>query len=526
MLAPSGRGLILYQAYDNLYAMTVAGDGVAGIKQHRRDQSSDGVRNMATTSRRGRLKEDLESSTWRRCQDCKAMPSRGQYAWDARVLLGGYILDFTLYQDFSNTPRTLIPLRPNLGVLQIGIKSQGYREPDNYDNESSDDENDDNDVEKDEEDKEEEGASSYGSPLCLPPTPFILLSEDQNPVTIKDVYLTPYSPRFTHLLSSPADYWPGLPPTRQVEFQIDLVPGCWQPVVRKRRRDHFRMCIDYGTLNKLTVKEPLSTTKIYDLFGSAAQGSEYLPNDQTLRLVITNGRFERVDIQRLPEELDMDIMKFQVMQHEEHLKLILELLKKKELYAKLSKYELWIPKVQFLGHVIDSKGIHVDPAKIESIKDWTSPKSPTEIHQFLGLAGYYRRFIEGFSKIAKPMLSLLKKKAIRTEKLELILRMEPIAQMEEWLPLLWLDFMDCNHARTDPLDKLARMYLKEVVTRHGIPVSIICDRDLRFASNFWRSLQNALGTNLDMSTAYHPQQKGQSDGGHFKSEDYVACLLQ
>ncbi|GJX95087.1 putative reverse transcriptase domain-containing protein [Tanacetum coccineum] len=82
-------------------------------------------------------------------------------------------------------------------------------------------------------------------------------------------------------------------------------------------------------------------------------------------------------------------------EHEEHLKLILELLKKEELYAKFSKCEFWIPKVQFLGHVIDSEGIHVDPAKIESIKDWTSPKSPTEIRQFLGLAGYYRRFIEG-----------------------------------------------------------------------------------------------------------------------------------
>ncbi|GKE09984.1 putative reverse transcriptase domain-containing protein [Tanacetum coccineum] len=83
-------------------------------------------------------------------------------------------------------------------------------------------------------------------------------------------------------------------------------------------------------------------------------------------------------------------------EHEEHLKLILELLKKEELYAKFSKCEFWIPKVQFLGHVIDSKGIHVDPAKIESIKDWASPKSPTEIRQFLGLAGYYQRFIEGF----------------------------------------------------------------------------------------------------------------------------------
>ncbi|GJY40139.1 hypothetical protein Tco_0427409 [Tanacetum coccineum] len=68
-------------------------------------------------------------------------------------------------------------------------------------------------------------------------------------------------------------------------------------------------------------------------------------------------------------------------------------------------------KVQFLGHVIDSEGIHVDPAKIESIKDWTSPKSPTEIRQFLGLAGYYRRFIEGFSKIAKPMTKLTQKSA-------------------------------------------------------------------------------------------------------------------
>nr|GFC65770.1 reverse transcriptase domain-containing protein [Tanacetum cinerariifolium] len=64
---------------------------------------------------------------------------------------------------------------------------------------------------------------------------------------------------------------------------------------------------------------------------------------------------------------------------------------------------------------------------------------------------------------------------------------------------------------TDPMDKLARMYLKEVVTRHGIPVSINSDRDPRFASNFWRSLQNALGTRLDMSTAYHPETDGQSE---------------
>nr|GEV07127.1 retrovirus-related Pol polyprotein from transposon TNT 1-94 [Tanacetum cinerariifolium] len=77
-------------------------------------------------------------------------------------------------------------------------------------------------------------------------------------------------------------------------------------------------------------------------------------------------------------------------EHKEHLKAILKLLKKEELYAKFSKCEFWIPKVQFLGHVIDSQGIHVDPAKIKSIKDYASPKTPTKIRQFLGLSGYYR----------------------------------------------------------------------------------------------------------------------------------------
>ncbi|GJU06834.1 putative reverse transcriptase domain-containing protein [Tanacetum coccineum] len=96
-------------------------------------------------------------------------------------------------------------------------------------------------------------------------------------------------------------------------------------------------------------------------------------------------------------------------EHEGHLKLILKLLKKEELYAKFSKYEFWVSKVQILGHVIDSEGIHIDPAKIESIKDWASPKTPTEIRQFLGLAGYYRRFIKGFSKIARPMTKLTQK---------------------------------------------------------------------------------------------------------------------
>ena len=77
-------------------------------------------------------------------------------------------------------------------------------------------------------------------------------------------------------------------------------------------------------------------------------------------------------------------------EHEHHLRIILELLKKEKLYAKLSKCEFWLRKVQFLGHVVNEKGIHVDPSKIEAIKNWSAPKTPTEIRQFLGLASYYQ----------------------------------------------------------------------------------------------------------------------------------------
>ncbi|GKF61491.1 putative reverse transcriptase domain-containing protein, partial [Tanacetum coccineum] len=96
-------------------------------------------------------------------------------------------------------------------------------------------------------------------------------------------------------------------------------------------------------------------------------------------------------------------------EHEEHLKIILGLLKEEKLYAKFSKCDFWLDSVQFLGHVINREGVHVDPSKIEAIKNWSTPSTPTEVRQFLGLAGYYRRFIEGFSLIAKPLTKLTQK---------------------------------------------------------------------------------------------------------------------
>ncbi|GJY02914.1 putative reverse transcriptase domain-containing protein [Tanacetum coccineum] len=209
------------------------------------------------------------------------------------------------------------------------------------------------------------------------------------------------------------------------------------------------MCIDYRELYKLTVKNRYPLPRIDDLFNQLQGSIIYSKID--LRSVYHQLRVPQQDIPKTAFQTRYGHFEFQVMplgltnvpavfmdlmnrvckpyldnfiivfiddiliylkdekEHEEHLKAILELLKKEKLYAKYSKCEFWILKVQFLGHVIDSRGIHVDPAKIESIKDWASPKTPMEIRQFLGLTGYYRRFIEGFSKIAKSMTKLTQK---------------------------------------------------------------------------------------------------------------------
>nr|GEX24325.1 reverse transcriptase domain-containing protein [Tanacetum cinerariifolium] len=160
---------------------------------------------------------------------------------------------------------------------------------------------------------------------------------------------------------------PGLPPDRPIEFQIDLIPGA-APVAR--------------ALYRLA---PSEMKELSEQLQELSDEGFIRPND--ILIYLKNEK-----------------------EHEEHLKAILGFLKEEKMYVKFSKYKFWILKIQFLGHVIDSRGIYVDPAKIKSIKNWASPKTPTEIRQLLGLAGYYRRFIEGFSKMAKPMTKLTQKK--------------------------------------------------------------------------------------------------------------------
>ncbi|GKE08140.1 putative reverse transcriptase domain-containing protein [Tanacetum coccineum] len=226
---------------------------------------------------------------------------------------------------------------------------------------------------------------------------------------------------------------PGLPPTRQVEFQIDLVPGAALVARSPYKLAPLEMqeltYIDYRELNKLTVKNRYPLPRIDDLFDQLQRSSVYSKIDpmsgylqlrvreENILKTAFRTRYGHYEFQVMPFGLTnapavfMDLMnrvcksyldKFVIVliddiliysrskeEHEEHLKQILELLKKEELYVKFSKCEFWLSKVQFLGHVIDSEGIHVDPTRIESFKDWASPKTPTEFPQFLGLIGYY-----------------------------------------------------------------------------------------------------------------------------------------
>ena len=96
--------------------------------------------------------------------------------------------------------------------------------------------------------------------------------------------------------------------------------------------------------------------------------------------------------------------------HDTHLRVVLETLRNEQLYAKLSKCEFWLNEVSFLRHIVSKEGIQVDLKKIEVVVEWKPPRNVIEVHSFLGLAGYYRRFVKEFSMIAAPMTRLLQKK--------------------------------------------------------------------------------------------------------------------
>nr|GEV59686.1 putative reverse transcriptase domain-containing protein [Tanacetum cinerariifolium] len=391
-----------------------------------------------------------------------------------------------------------------------------------------------------------------------------------------------------------------------VEFQIDLVPGA-APVARALYR------LEPAKMQELSTQLQELSDRGFIRPSSSPWGAPILfvkKKDGSFRCVSTTAKVREEDIPKttfrtryghyefhvMPFGLTnaptvfMDLMnrvckpyldRFMIVfiddiliysknskEHEGHLNLILKLLKEEELYAKFSKCEFWLSKVQFLGHVIDSEGIHVDPVKIEAIKDWESPKTPTEIHQFLGSADYYRRFIEGSreelyhtrprawcSSVCPEDVNTLSVRALimhESHKSKYSIHPGSDKMYRDLKKLYWWPNMKAEIAtyvtgqdtiwvivdrltksthflpmrEDDTLEKLTRQYLKEVVSKHGVPVSIISDHDGIFSSHFWKSLNKALGTRLDMSTAYHPETDGQSERTIQTLEDMLhACVL-
>src|ERR1041385_816220 len=222
------------------------------------------------------------------------------------------------------------------------------------------------------------------------------------------------------------------------------------PVLFVDKRDNtIRMCVDYHKLNEVTIKNKYPLPRIEDLFDQLNGARVFSKID--LRTGYYQLKIKKEDIPKpsfttryglyeftvmsfgltnapayfmgIMNKVFMDFLdKFVVVfiddiliyskseeEHKEHLRTVLERLRAHRLYAKFSKCEFWLKEVGFLGHILTAQGVAVDPSKVTDVLNWKPPTTVTEVRSFLGLAGYYRRFIEGFSKIAKPMTELLKK---------------------------------------------------------------------------------------------------------------------
>ncbi|GKB42199.1 putative reverse transcriptase domain-containing protein, partial [Tanacetum coccineum] len=335
--------------------------------------------------------------------------------------------------------------------------------------------------------------------------------------------------------------FPGLPPTQQVEFQIDLVPGA-APVAQARYRlapselqemstqlqelsdkgfirpssshwgapvlfvkkkyGSFQMCINYHELNKLTVKNRYSLSRIDDLF-DLLQGSSVYTNidlrsgyhqlrvcDEDIPKTTFRTRYVHYEFQVMPFGLTnalaifMDLMNWSEEEHAEHHKLILELLKKEELSC--------IPTVE----------AELCSASILAI--------PEGRENFMVYCDASEKGLDTVL-MQKEKVEARKEENYGTEDLcGMIKKLEPYA-----------DGTLCLKNRNDSMEKLTTQYLKEVVLRHGVLVLIISDRDGRFTSQFWQSLNKALGTQLDMSTAYHLHTDGQIERSIQTLEDML-----
>ncbi|GKA64992.1 putative nucleotidyltransferase, ribonuclease H [Tanacetum coccineum] len=215
------------------------------------------------------------------------------------------------------------------------------------------------------------------------------------------------------------DELPGLPPKREVEFTMKrgfIRPSVslWgAPVLFVKKKDgSMRLCIDYRELNRITVRNRYPLPRIDNLFDQLQVSCDAfgLTNALAVFMDLMNRIFHEYFDRFVIVFIDDILVYLKTREeHEDHLRILLEILRQKKLYAKFSKCDFWLGQVAFLGHIVLADGITMDPAKVEAITKWPRPTIVTEVRSFLGLAGYYRRFVEGFSLVALPLMKLMRK---------------------------------------------------------------------------------------------------------------------
>nr|GEX02838.1 putative reverse transcriptase domain, ribonuclease H-like domain, aspartic peptidase domain protein [Tanacetum cinerariifolium] len=252
-------------------------------------------------------------------------------------------------------------------------------------------------------------------------------------------------------------------------------------------------------------------------------------------------------------------------EHEAHLKMILELLEKEKLFEKFSKCEFWLQEVRFLGHVVNNEGKVNVVADALSRKERMKPRQAQAVSitihsgikaRILEAQGEASKGINTPAKIMKKDIAMYVSKCLTCSKVKVEhqkpsgLRQPPDIPEWKWENITMDFIIKLQRTRSGhdliwvivdrltksahllavcgdfKIEKLAIMYINEIVTRHNVPVSIILDHDSRFTSRFWQSLQKALGTQLDLSTVYHPKTDGQSERTIQTLEDMLrACAI-
>jgi len=177
----------------------------------------------------------------------------------------------------------------------------------------------------------------------------------------------------------------------KVFSKIDLRSGYHQIKIRPEDIPKTAFSTRYGLYEYLVMSFGLTNAPAYFMY---LMNSVFMPELDKFMVVFID---------------DILVYSDNAEDHEEHLRVVLTRLREHNLYAKFSKYEFWLKKVPFLGHVLSKDGISVDPGKVQEVMDWKAPTSVHEVQSFLGLVGYYCRFIPDFSKIVKPMTRLLQK---------------------------------------------------------------------------------------------------------------------